>query len=704
MQSSNLEFLSLEMNRINLMIRRLVLGWEIRGKDWMKQFSGLSTNQQDTLETLEFAEPIENGESPHSYKVLEQKYFELVNAGKAYCNTTPQPRLLQLQQVFSLTPFEYNAFLVCLAAALDVQYEKVFGYLQNDVTRKLPDVSIILQILLSEQEDSRNYWQYFQASGTLLKNGLLQQGASTNETASLLQQEFIVAPEIVSWLLDAYQPAAELANSVAVYNPDAKFAADFSSPQLADFPSERFNAETPLVFLSGPDAYIRKATAETIAQFLNSSIFEINLDHLKSSNLLDSTSIARLLRDAWLNEATPLLISTDQTITDIDMKSVMTELMGYPSVVIVSSDADWSSYNARQAVGKPIYKWLLPTLGSEHRFKIWQTYLPEAAQVNPTDLRILSDQFDLSAEQIVNALHAARDNALQQDTPVTINHLYEAAREYSNNQLRQLAQKIDPRYNWQDIVLPPEETSILHEITSTVRDRTLVLESWGLGKKLVSSKGISALFAGEPGTGKTLAAQVIAHELGMDLYKIDLSTVVSKYIGETEKNLELIFTQARNSNAVLFFDEADAIFGKRSEVKDAHDRYANIEVGYLLQRMETYDGIVILATNLHSNMDEAFTRRLQFIVDFPFPDAAQRRQIWQVLFPPDVPREEDIDFQYFADQFKLAGGNIRNIIVNAAFLAASQGKPVGHAHLVHGVRRELKKLGRLIDEKEFVRL
>jgi len=228
----------------------------------------------------------------------------------------------------------------------------------------------------------------------------------------------------------------------------------------------------------------------------------------------------------------------------------------------------------------------------------------------------------------------------------------------------------------------------------------LVLETWGLGEKLVASSGISALFAGPPGTGKTLAAQVIAAELGMDLYKIDLSTVVSKFIGETEKNLERIFTQAHNSNAILFFDEADAIFGKRSEVKDAHDRYANIEVGYLLQKMESYDGVVFLATNLRSNLDDAFIRRLQFIVHFPFPAEEERLNIWQVLFPPTLPRETNMEFDYFAKQFKLAGGSIRNVIVTAAFLAANEGASVTNRHLLHGVRRELQKMGRLIDEKE----
>ena len=243
--------------------------------------------------------------------------------------------------------------------------------------------------------------------------------------------------------------------------------------------------------------------------------------------------------------------------------------------------------------------------------------------------------------------------------------------------------------------------AMLKELVSMVKSRPMVLEAWGLGKKLTASRGVSALFTGQSGTGKTLAAQIIAHELGVDLYRIDLSTVVNKYIGETEKNLEHIFGEAQTSNAILFFDEADAIFGKRSEVKDAHDRYANIEVGYLLQRMESYSGLAILATNLRANLDEAFTRRLQFIITFPFPDEIYRLRIWKVLMPPGLPMAESLDFELMAKRYKLAGGSIRNIIVSAAYLAASDGGSVTMKHLMHGARREFQKMGRLINEVDF---
>jgi len=288
--------------------------------------------------------------------------------------------------------------------------------------------------------------------------------------------------------------------------------------------------------------------------------------------------------------------------------------------------------------------------------------------------------------------------AVQRGETLTTEHLLAAARAHSNPRLSTLARKIVPRYGWDDIVLPEDQLEMLREIVATVKGRPQVLDAWGLGSKLVSSRGVTALFSGPPGTGKTMAAEIIAAELGLDLYKIDLSTVVSKYIGETEKNLERIFAEAECSNAILFFDEADALFGKRSEVRDSHDRYANVEISYLLQRMETYDGVTILATNLRANLDEAFTRRLQFAVDLPFPEAADRLRIWQTLFPPDVPRDPGLDFCVLATRFRLAGGNIRNILVSSAYLAAADGRSVTMEHLLRGTRRELQKMGRLLRE------
>jgi SpoVK/Ycf46/Vps4 family AAA+-type ATPase len=250
-------------------------------------------------------------------------------------------------------------------------------------------------------------------------------------------------------------------------------------------------------------------------------------------------------------------------------------------------------------------------------------------------------------------------------------------------------------------VLPQEQLTQLREVMSYAKYRYRVYGEWGFDRKLSVGKGLNILFSGPSGTGKTMAAEIMAGELGLDLYKIDLSTVVSKYIGETEKNLDRVFKEAQESNAILFFDEADALFGKRSEVKDAHDRYANTEIAYLLQKMEEYEGIVILATNLRKNMDDAFVRRMHGAIEFPFPEQESRRRIWAGIFPPEAPLASDVDGAFLARQFKLAGGNIKNIALHAAFLAAEADSSISMAHLIRATKREYQKLGRLCSRADF---
>lgn len=275
-----------------------------------------------------------------------------------------------------------------------------------------------------------------------------------------------------------------------------------------------------------------------------------------------------------------------------------------------------------------------------------------------------------------------------------------AVRRLASGHLGKLATRIPPARVWDDVVLPPDQLAGLHELVARYRQRDLVYREWGF--RASPAAGVVALFAGPSGTGKTMTAEVIAGELGLDLYKIDLSSVVSKYIGETEKNLSVIFEAASAGNAVLFFDEADSLFGKRSEVSDAHDRYANIEVSYLLQRIERHDGLVILATNFQKNIDQAFLRRIHVAVQFPMPEEPERFRIWQATFPPEAPRTE-IDFKFLARQFKISGGSIRNAGLHSAFLAADRAEPISMEIVMLGLKREFQKLGRLQTEAEFDR-
>jgi hypothetical protein len=335
----------------------------------------------------------------------------------------------------------------------------------------------------------------------------------------------------------------------------------------------------------------------------------------------------------------------------------------------------------------------------DERMAAWQRAL-EPVEAREKELRLdeLSSKFKLTTTQIVRAVNTAADVAASRGEAVSYTDLVAGAQAHSSLRLGKLARKVSPRYDWADLILPPDRVEQLQEICSRIRFVHVVNDSWGFDRRVSAAPGVTALFAGESGTGKTLAAEVIARDLGLLLYKIDLSSVVSKYIGETEKNLSAIFEEAHMSNAVLFFDEADALFGKRSEVKDAHDRYANLEVAYLLQQLETYEGVAILATNLRQNLDEAFTRRLSFLVDFPFPEREYRELLWRAHFPEQAPVARDVNLAHLADRFPLAGGNIRNAAIASAYLAAADGGTITMTHVRHAIRREHQKMGRLLDD------
>jgi hypothetical protein len=336
----------------------------------------------------------------------------------------------------------------------------------------------------------------------------------------------------------------------------------------------------------------------------------------------------------------------------------------------------------------------MPHLGE--REQAWSTL------TDATDTSDVAAKFRLSLAQIAEAAEVATITAHTRGaaTPEPAD-LDLGARHASSSRLGELASQLTPRYRWTDLVLPDRQRETLASISAYLRHRDHVLTEWGYEKTVARTQGLKVLFAGESGTGKTMAAEVLGGELGLELFRVDLATIVSKYIGETEKNLDRIFEAATGSNAILFFDEADALFGKRSDVSDAHDRYANIEVAYLLQKMEGYPGAVILATNFRQNIDDAFVRRLDFVIDFPFPEPDDRKLIWRLLLPDEAPLSDDVDLDFLSVQFKLSGGAIRNCSMSAAFQAADEGTSITMRHLVRAVAQEFGKQGRLTLQTDF---
>jgi SpoVK/Ycf46/Vps4 family AAA+-type ATPase len=340
------------------------------------------------------------------------------------------------------------------------------------------------------------------------------------------------------------------------------------------------------------------------------------------------------------------------------------------------------------------------------RLQLWEGALaPVNAKMTRADLEALADRFTLTPGQIAAAVSSAVDaqaiaNPVKCES-VNVDVLFAAARVQSDQSLGSLAVKVKTMHTWEDLVLPRLTLQRIREVTAAIQHCHIVYSNWGFEKRIAAGKGLKVLLSGASGTGKTMTVSVVARELGLDLYKIDLSSLVSKYIGETEKNLDRIFRAAQYSNAILFFDEADALFGKRSETKDAHDRYANIEVAYLLQKIEEYDGVVILASNLSKNIDEAFSRRMHYVVEFPLPDENHREKLWRGMFPPEVPLGKDVDLAFLARQFQLAGGDIRNVALEAAFLAAQDGKVITMKQLVMAMSRQMMKQGKIASPTDF---
>ncbi len=697
-QNLSLRHLYAEMARMDVFLKRAVARLEAVQDD-ENQMPGLVISRAEVDNLFAFSAGFTPNPSPDPFEQLYQQAWDsaLMTQQTGEAQNIPL-RLLQLRTAFQLNPFEYDAFLICLAPSLDLRYEKILAYIQDDVTLRRPTVNGILQILVGDSEDRLRLLLAFLNNNRLLYHKLIRFGSESEEATSLLSRQLVADEGVVAWLLGQYESAPRLEqfielHSAIVQDEDRLLATD-AWPAV----SEAINGQSVALF-HGPDVGIQIATARLLAAAGDLPLMTVNLALAVAGGLTAYETLSAALRDARLTGALLFIEGWDVCLTTgAPAANLVKLLFGALNPVIVSSEKEWHSHGIERA--ESILRVTLDRPTYRQRLDLWEFFLNAISfpQADDVEIKPLASQFVLTSRQIKDAVYTAKDTALQRRDSIQRQDLIAAARAHSSPNLSGLAQKIEPRYDWGDLVLPEDQKSMLQEMVQTVKGRDVVMKEWGVGRKLKASAGVTVLFAGPPGTGKTMAAEVITKDLGLDLYKLDLSMVVSKYIGETEKNLGKIFDEAQSSSAVLFFDEADAIFGKRSEVKDSHDRYANMEVSYLLQRMEEYDGVTILATNLRANMDEAFTRRMQFIVDFPFPDEEERLHIWQTLFPEDLPQSADIDLALFASRFKLAGGSIRNIIVGAAYLAAANDGQVTMNHLLHSTRREMQKMGRLITD------
>jgi SpoVK/Ycf46/Vps4 family AAA+-type ATPase len=618
--------------------------------------------------------------------------------------------LAELARAFRLDSFDLDVILIALAPEFDLRYERIYAFLQDDVTRRWPSIDLALDLLCETVETKLVRRVHFSYDAPLLRSGLLQLVADPPQARiPLLAHALRLDDQVVAWLLGQERLDPRLAPFCSLREPgmhlDQLRLLEDTKRALTTLIRETRASGAPLkLYLHGRAGTGKRSTAEALAQASGLRFLSADLREAAEESDDFEQICLRLWREAWFHQALLFVEGIDILAGDEHRRQARCLhrfVAEYPGVVILAgNDPEWA---ARHAPGEVIsVAFGVPDYTERRAF--WRAHLGEAT-LDSSDFDTLAQRFRLAPGQIAAACELARsqarwcaaaqgDAAAPKSAGPALNQVMQAARAQSGHALAKLARKLEPRYRWADIVLPDDQRAQLKESCLQFTHRYLVYSAWGFGRKLSLGRGLNVLFSGPPGTGKTMAAEVIASELGLDLYKIDLSQVVSKYIGETEKNLDRIFAAAEDANAILFFDEADALFGKRSEVKDAHDRYANIEVGYLLQKMEEYEGIAILATNLRSHLDEAFVRRMQAIVEFPFPDEDYRRRIWGVLFPHEAPLGEDVDFGLLAREVRLAGGSLKNIGLASAFYAASDGGVIRMPHVLRAVQREHQKLGR----------
>ena len=658
-----------------------------------------------------WARPLALGMEDPRAAALEKIESEIVNR-KAETERRGLPlRLTELTRMFQLDQVEVDVILLCLAPEFDLRYEKLYAYLQDDITRKRPSIDLVLNILSPTFEARLRGYRYFVNSAPLIRNELLLVlDDPWQSQASLPRRGLKLADRIVAYLLGSDDVDPLLVPYARQLEPQACLE-DLLLPaaltqRLRAIAGSAKAGEGVMVYLQGPYGVGKQAIAEALCRESGRGLLHIDLEPLHKK---DEVAVERLLliagREARLRHSSVYCGSADWLLTDGQERrrnAVVGLLADMGGVNFLAGTVAWE---AKLPEGLQLLPVAIPLPTSGERMLLWSRSLQGGSEAERQAVPSLASQFRLSGGQIRDVVATARSLATvhwKRDVESQVKHLYAACRQHSNRKLETLAQRIIPRYGWHDIVLPAEPLSMLREICDRMTYRSKVYEDWGFDAKLSLGKALNVLFTGPSGTGKTMAAEIMAHQLGLDLYKIDLSTVVSKYIGETEKNLARIFSEAETSNAILFFDEADALFGKRSEVRDSHDRYANLEISYLLQRMEAYEGMAILATNLRKNMDEAFLRRLHFIVEFPFPNAQQRKQIWTTIWPDLTPRGEGLDVSFLADGFELTGGSIRNVVLAAAFQAAADGGVVTMDHLLQGIRREYRKMGEVSADDQFV--
>lgn len=612
-----------------------------------------------------------------------ERYIQTVMSGKVF-------PVIRLAEAFSLDPFSLFCLLTLLCCEVYQKYEKLFAYIQDDIARKTPTAETLIRLFAEPLDRISDYFGYFSADSVLTRFFLYSDGSGLGSAPLKLTSQ------IMNYLTCGGNddPAVELWECGTKLHP-LYADKDAAACALGSLKS-CVKGKTSLVVFSGRRGSGRRFQVKHCAAALGESVLFADVSEIfqkdGAESRFSSLICERVIRGcAVCLTGLEYLLDEERQEKLVGFSSMLRKNRGWLGErLYITSEKKWTDARLGDNIIKLDFE--LPETDESARLTLWREFTKDRRLDEDISPEEMAAKFRFTPGQIKASADRAADLTLMSGGgAISAKTLHECCYAQVVVGLNTLASPIKPAYCWDDLVLPPQEIKLLKEACTHVRYRHQVYGDWGFGKRAAYGRGLSVLFSGPPGTGKTMAAQVITNQLHMQMYKIQISQIVSKYIGETEKNLRQVFTEARNANCILFFDEMDALFGKRSEVKDSHDRNANIETAYLLQQLEEYDGVVLMATNLLQNIDEAFMRRINFVVSFPFPDVPTRKRLWEKMLDTGAPVDDNIDIDFLAENFKIAGGNIKNCAVHAAFLAAAEGVPISMKHVVSSVVTEQRK-------------
>ncbi len=676
------DFLKAQQVHTNLLLQQEIL----KHKEQISKFNDFKGTEDEALQELKS-------------QILIQRDFLF----KEIKNTN----LEKLKNFYQLNDSQLEILIFCLSIQLNPDYVRTIRVLTENSMNSYPTIDLLNSVVYHSCKES--YENKLFVINKLITNCLLEVASAKNNEPVIGNEQIRVPNRIVNFILGNNSIANEITSFVEISKNSSVIITNDKYDILTHLVQKKkaeieINKTNMVVHLEGNQGSEKETSAKEICKKLTIPLLIIDVEQALESSLSLSKIMQLLYRESILTNCAlyfkgiECLYDEDATASLLEFKS---EIKKNPYLIFLSSREPLVI--SKDFATKKFFHFKFTLPNYKKRKELWNHFIGNQYQLSSeVDINIIANKYQLNAGQIKNALKDAYNlSLLKEGKNINIEDLTTACKAQSHHKLNELAQKIIHFQSWDELILPENEIKQLHEIINYFNHKHIVYEQWGYGKKSPLGKGLNILFFGQSGTGKTMAAGVIAKELQLDLYKIDLSTIVSKYIGETEKNLNKIFTEAQTSNAILFFDEADALFGARSDVKDAHDRYANIEVGYLLQKMEEYTGIAILATNMKDNMDDAFIRRMHSIVEFYYPDEKHRYKIWKKAFTSKTPMKNDVDLAFMAKQFHLSGGNIRNIALFAGFYAASNGGQVTMEHLIYSTKREFEKMGRSATRQEF---